>query len=189
MRGEGRNPHPLVVQTDMAIQTSAQMRAHVFCRDREQRFHERGEDTFFRYSYRDSERFRLLAMLRKAAPVLESPSAAVYVVSSVDEGTIEQLGYFAVSLFWESSIHSWNDGTRPAPSIPLGPYQERLRQFLLDEEPFPNDAALVIEASDKSNRLIRTFGTQPFLERSAFFLPSRARNASAREWTRVSPLF
>src|ERR1700680_4554463 len=159
VRGEGKNPHPLVVQTDKAVQTSVQMRAHVFCRDCEQRFHERGEDTFFRYCHRDSEGFKLLATLRKTAPVLESTSAAVYVVCSTDDAIVEQIGYFGVSLFWKSSIHSWNDGTRPVPSIPLGPYQERFRRFLLGEEPFPTGAALVIEVSDASNRLIRAFGT------------------------------
>jgi hypothetical protein len=157
VRGEGKNPHPLVVQADKAVQTSAQMRAHMFCRDCEQRFHDGGEDTFFRYCHRESEGFKLLAMLRKTPPVLESANAALYVAA--DDVIVEQIGYFGVSLFWKSSAHAWNDGTRPVPSIPLGPYQERLRRFLLAEEPFPTDAALVIEASDENNRIIRAFGS------------------------------
>ncbi len=159
VRGEGKNPHPLVLQTDKAIQTSAQMRAHVFCRDCEQRFHEYGEDTFFRYCHRDSESFKLLAMLRKTPPVLQSEAAAVYIISPTDDATVEEIGHFGAGLFWKSSVHAWNDGTGPSPPIPLGPYQEQFRRFLLGEVPFPTDAALVIGVSDESNRLSRSFGT------------------------------
>ena len=101
VRGEGKNPHPLVVQTDKAMQTSVQMRAHLFCRDCEQRFHECGENTFFRYCHRESEGFKLLAMLRETLPVLESTNAAVYVVSPTADATVEQIGYFGVQSFLE----------------------------------------------------------------------------------------
>jgi hypothetical protein len=159
VRGEGKNPHPLVVQSNKVMQTSVQMRAHMFCRDCEQRFHLGGEDTFFRYCHREFEGFKLLAMLKTTLPVLENANVAVYVVPSTDDVVVEQIGYFGISLFWKSSIHAWNDGTRPVASISLGPYQERLRRFLLGEEPFPTDAALVVEASDENNRLIRAFGS------------------------------
>jgi len=166
VRGEGKNPHPLLAQANSAIRTSAQMRAHALCRDCEQRLHEGGEDTFFRYCYRDSEGFRLLEMLRRAPALLQSPKAAVYVVPSADEKTIEQIGYFGVSLFWKSSVQAWNDGTGPAASIPLGPYEERFRRFLMQEGNFPAEAAIVIEVSDESNRLIRVVGT-PFTMKKA----------------------
>src|SRR5690349_11649502 len=88
VRGEGKNPHPLVVQTDKVLQTSLQMRAHAFCQDCEQRFHQGGEDTFFRYCHRESDGFRLLAALRKTLPVLENASTAAYVVAPEENGAI-----------------------------------------------------------------------------------------------------
>ena len=39
------------------------------------------------------------------------------------------------------------------------PYQEQIRQFLLGTGSFPESAALVIEVSDWSNRLIAAIGT------------------------------
>lgn len=159
MRSKGKNPHPVVAQKEQATRTSAQMRAHVFCRDCEQRFHKNGEDTFFRYCYRGPGRFKLLQTIRATAPVLEDARVAVHIPSPPNCAVLEEIGYFGVSVLWKSACYAWNNGSGHLPSIPLGPYQEQLRRFLLGEEPFPASASLVIEVSDENNRLIRAFGT------------------------------
>ncbi len=58
------------------------------------------------------------------------------------EVNIPALTYFAASIFWRGSIHPWkSDGTRP---VPLGPYEEPLRQYLLGEADFPEEMTLSV---------------------------------------------
>lgn len=170
VRGGGRNPHPIVVQTDNAVQTSVQMRKHLLCGECEQRLHRLGEDTFFRLCYRGPGKFRLLDALRANKPLLTDHKRDVYVIDDSLVTDFEQVGYFGTSLFWKSSVHAWNDGNRPVPSIPLGVYEEQFRQFLVGIEPFPEDAALVIEVSDEANRLIQMVGTPGTLKHPTNYL-------------------
>src|ERR1039458_1416802 len=171
IRGEGKNPHPLVVQTDKVVQTSAQTRAHLLCRDCEQRLHRQGEDTFFHYCYRGPGKFRLLTMLRAHAPLVDNGRFAAYVVPESENSLIEQIGYMGLSVFWKSAAHSWRDGDSTLPSISLGsPYQEQVRQFLLNAGPFPEHGAMVVEASDENNRLIAMTGTPATLKLAKHYL-------------------
>jgi hypothetical protein len=160
VRGEGKNPHPLVVQTDKAFQTADQIRAHLLCSDCEQRLSKNGEDTFFQYCYQGKEKFKLLEMLHELNPVVNNDQYAIYVLPKSDHRIIQQIGYLGVSVLWKSSAHVWKDRDHIVPSIKLGSlYQEQIRQFLLEKAPFPEYAALVIEVSDFSNRLISAIGT------------------------------
>ena len=47
VRGQGVNPHPIVIHGRKVIQTAAQTRAHLLCNACEQLFPTQGEDTFF----------------------------------------------------------------------------------------------------------------------------------------------
>jgi hypothetical protein len=159
VRGDGKNPHPLVVQTDKAFQTADQIRAHLLCSDCEQRFAKNGENTFFRYCYRGPGEFKLLEVLHALNPLLDDDRWAVYALPESEHRFVEQIGYLGLSVLWKSSAHVWRDRDHPLPSITLGPYQEQTRQFLLGTGPFPASAALVLEVSDWSNRLIAAIGT------------------------------
>jgi hypothetical protein len=160
VRGEGGNPNPFVVRPKKAVQTSGQTRAHLLCHECEQRLCKRGEDTFFRNCYRGPGKFRLLTALRRQRPLVEDNEFARYAVPESEVVTVEQIGYMGVSLFWKSSAHSWRDEDGTVQSISLGsPHQENFRQYLLGEKEFPQHAALMVEVSDESNRLIPVFGT------------------------------
>lgn len=160
VRGNGQNPHPLVLQTDTAMQTAAQTRAHLLCYDCEQRFHKNGENTFFKYCYRGDGTFKLLERIQTGIPVLDQHNYSVYNVPLSNNADIEAVGYFAASIFWKSAVCVWKDAGMSIPSISLGrQYQEEFRKYLLGEFPFPTNAALIVEVSDKRNRLISAFGT------------------------------
>jgi hypothetical protein len=160
VRGDGKNPNPLVVQADKVVQTSAQTRAHLLCHACEERLSKNGENAFFRNCYRGPGKFKLLQILRSQNPMLEDEKFAVYALSETETPMIEQVGYMGVSILWKSAAHAWKDRNLAIPSISLGsPYQEQFRVFLLKTAPFPNDAALILEVSDEGNRLIAVVGT------------------------------
>lgn len=160
VRGAGKNPHPLHVQKDKVVQTSAQLRGHLLCHECEQRLHRNGEDAFFKYCYRGPGNFRLLDVLRQQAPLIENERTAIYAVPISEASAIEQIGFMGTSLFWKAAAHLWRDQRGMTPSISLGTqYQEELRQFLLGQCSFPNAASVIVEVSDENNRLIAVVGT------------------------------
>jgi hypothetical protein len=59
---------------------------------------------------------------------------------------LSQLSYFALSVFWRASACPW-DMLDHFAQINLGPYQEKLRRFLLGEEGFPEQAVLMVNVS------------------------------------------
>lgn len=76
------------------------------------------------------------------------------------EVNVPALTYFAASIFWRGSIHPWrSDGTRP---VPLGPYEEPLRQYLLGEADFPEAMTLSVVVRMPSE--ISHFTYEPFGE-------------------------
>jgi hypothetical protein len=50
------------------------------------------------------------------------------------------LSYFAASMFWRASVYPWNeDGSIP---VPLGPFREPFRQYLMGLAHFPQHCVL-----------------------------------------------
>jgi hypothetical protein len=56
---------------------------------------------------------------------------------------MDQLCYFAASVFWRGACQIWAINQEDV-HIRLGPYEEPLRKFLRDEGPFPEKMALVV---------------------------------------------
>jgi hypothetical protein len=159
-RGVGKSPHPIVLQVDSVVQTSAQVRAHVLCHDCEQCLSQNGEDAFFRYCYRGPGKFKLLHILLSQDPIEDYEEFAVYAVPKSENSVIEQIGYMGLSVLWKSAAYAWKDTNGTISSISLGsPYQEQIRQFLLKAAGFPDNIAIAVQVSDESNRLIAVVGT------------------------------
>jgi hypothetical protein len=103
---------------------------------------------------------RLLKVLRQQKPLLEDEQFAVYAVPTSECAAVEETAYMGLSVLWKSAAHAWKDGDGTLPSISLGlPYQEQVRRFLLATGPFPEHAAMIVEVSDETNRLIAVVGT------------------------------
>jgi hypothetical protein len=172
VRGEGRNTHPLVIQTDGVVQTSVQMRAHLLCHDCEQLLSKNGENTFFRNCYWKPGEFRLLEILRRQEALFEDDQFSTYVVPEFENSAAEQIGYMGLSVLWKSAAHSWKD-REGALSISLGsPYQEQVRRFLLKEGPFLAHGAMVVEVSDENNRMIAVIGSPATLKLATHYMHS-----------------
>jgi hypothetical protein len=97
----------------------------------------------------------LHARLVASKALAENDSVQIYVADDVATLTIEKLVYFAASVFWRAAVRDWS---KTGDRINLGPYEESLRRFLLDEQPFPTRMAMgvLVSASldEDTNRLM-----------------------------------
>jgi len=76
--------------------------------------------------------FPLQSVLANNQPLLANDRFAAYgQPSGID---LDQLVYFALSIFWRASVHQWlePDTDRPIATIALGEYEEPIRRFLAD---------------------------------------------------------
>jgi hypothetical protein len=138
-----KQPHPLVRTSEGVRPSSYQVRDYVFCWDCEQRFSREGEDYMMRLvAHRD--KFPLLEMLETTGSGLSRPPVTAYRVSGTPLVDRAKIGYFAASVFWRASVHTWKQDDGKPVSIDLGvENNEELRQYLLGRRSFPTNAGLL----------------------------------------------
>lgn len=128
------------------------MKAPLLCRECEQRFSRNGERWVFTNGLKSDGTFPLAAVLASRIPFAQEPGISttkVYRAAEISQINISAITYFAASMFWRGSIHPWKaDGSFP---VPLGPYQESLRQYLMGMTDFPVDMALSVVVREPSN--------------------------------------
>ena len=125
--------------------TSHQMATHLLCRDCEQRFNRNGEQWVSENGFRGQGQFRLQSVLKHSTPLGRSQSSQYFDGSALQDADMDQLCYFAASVFWRASVYRWGREDH----IDLGPrYTEEFRRFLVGEADFPVNAILVIHVSD-----------------------------------------
>jgi hypothetical protein len=137
-----KNPNPWLLTKTAAVQTSKQTRARLLCRDCEQRFSQNGENWVLRHCLKADRSFPLAAILASRTPELLSSatSTKVHFAARIPEVDISALSYFAASMFWRASVYPWNeDGSIP---VPLGPFREPFRQYLMGLADFPQHCVL-----------------------------------------------
>ena len=128
-----RNPNPVIVTTKTLRQTSRQAVRRLLCSDCEGRFDRNGENWVLKNCYRGRGRFRLRTLLEQSQPIYAESGFSICSASNPDVN-VEQLVYFAVSVFWRASIADWWSSEQRYESIRLGAkFQEELRKFLLGE--------------------------------------------------------
>jgi hypothetical protein len=146
-RGSGKrgNQDPIVLTAKKSKQTSHQIRDYVLCRACEQRFSIHGEDyTMTLVTKRDGQ-FPLLEMLNAIAPTQNSVKSKVYSAAHTPTLDRAKIAYFALSIFWRASIHTWKEESGERVTIELGKkYNEELRRHLLGEAPVPAHAFLMV---------------------------------------------
>jgi hypothetical protein len=141
---------PVIVTPTQITQRSGQVKALLLCPCCEDRFSKRGEKwTLENYPQMDG-RFPVQNALSRATPIKEKGGDKYYKGDSVQGITLSKLAYFAVSVFWRAGAYQWNliDQTH---RLSLGPYENALRLYLLDQGPFPERAALHILVSPVQN--------------------------------------
>jgi hypothetical protein len=138
-----RNPNPLLIGYRVLRQTSLQLKTYLLCDECEQRFQARGERWVLANCYRAGGVFALRNILERFAPLSNDPQIRVYSAASIREIDSESLIYFALSVLWRAAVHEWRIGGLRV-NISLGPYEEKIRRFLMDESGFPEQASLQV---------------------------------------------
>jgi len=150
LRSEGaKKKDPVLITKTNTVQTSFQLKRHLFCKACEDRLNSGGEAWILKHCLQADGTFPLRDILYSLTPDLQSPRVPtkIYSAKKIPEVDVAKVAYFAASIFWRGSIHGWNeDGSVP---IVLGPFQERFRKYLLGEESFPGDACLWVYVRER----------------------------------------
>jgi hypothetical protein len=145
--GQG-NPNPVTITEEASFQSSRQMKAHLLCSACEDRISKRGEDWVLKHFLRADGTFRLADLLAAEVPaaMADGQQTKVYFTKGVSGVNVDAITNFASSIFWRGSIHPWNhDASVP---VPLGPFAEQFRRYLMAESDFPRHAALFVTVRD-----------------------------------------
>jgi hypothetical protein len=167
-RSTGRgNTDPFTRTVHGMWRSSYQVRDYVFCRDCEQRLNDCGESYVSRVVATQST-FPLLTTLESSKNKLVGPEWAAYANVNTPQIDRDKIAYFALSVCWRASVHTWKLENGDNVSINLGKrYNEELRRFLMNETPVPRNASLIVVAcTDVHNQ-------------NAFFMP--AENAKTND--------
>jgi hypothetical protein len=140
----GDNKH-VIINERTYFSTSRQVTARLLCRKCEQRFSSNGEQWVMENGFRGQGRFQLQDVLKASPSLGRTRTGRYFSGSDLPDVDVDRLSYFGASVFWRASIHRWPDQG----GIDLGSvYTEQFRRFLLGEDSFPKNAALVIHVSD-----------------------------------------
>lgn len=150
MLGKRGNPNPIFLSASKLLQTSQQVKDHLLCSDCEDRVNNRGERWCLKHCDRGQGCFELRRILVSRVPRWDHNGFQVYDGVDIAEVDIESLVYFGLSVFWRAAVHRWKTPEGNL-KIDLGPYEEPLRRFLLDEVPFPGNMVITVRVSEMGN--------------------------------------
>lgn len=170
-RGSGAkgNQDPHVVTVRGRKRSSHQVTDYVLCRECEQRFSKKGEDYVMRLVTQQNGKFPLLEALKKIPPQQSGKNFAVYSAAGTPDIERDKIAYFAISVFWRASVHTWEQESGEMVSIELGKkYNEEIRKYLLGESPIPQNAALTVAVCTDNE------------SQRSFFMPSENRKVKDR---------
>ena len=133
----------VAIQDGVAVQTSRQMSAPLLCADCEQTLNRGGENWVLRNCYRGDGDFPLAALLLDESTQRSPLAPDLYKLGSAT--ALRHLTHFGAGVFWRAAARSWTllRGGTPV-RLSLGPYEERLRRFLLEGQRFPEGVYLFV---------------------------------------------
>lgn len=108
---------------------------------------------------RQDGEFPLVDLLERLPADVDQEQLKVYGVAKNSCIDVPKLSHFAMGVFWKASVHSWMGG-KDTPMIELGPYGDKVRDFLVGSGPFPADISLLVWVAPK-DRMLVTIG-QPY---------------------------
>ena len=147
LREDTSGEHPVLIAKNSAFLSSVQARAHLLCSECEGRFNREGENWVIENCWHGPGNFQLHSALMSAQPFLDEEGFRAYEGRRIPGVDLDRLTYFAASMFWRASVHDWRLGKGQPERIALGPYEDRLRRYLLGETHFPDGVALFITVS------------------------------------------
>ena len=142
------NPHPILIDKSGSRPCADQITDFVFCKECESRFDRNGENYALRMAALRG-RFRLQEELEAVTPAFEKMDFRGYTAAQTPGIKRDELAYFALSVYWRASVHSWpslTEGGEPI-RIALGKENnEALRRYLLQETGIPKNLSLFFVA-------------------------------------------
>lgn len=146
---EETNPSPYLMSGTKTVESSRQIKDYVLCGDCERLFNENGERWVLARMAREGK-FPLREILRKAIPIRSIPGLTTYAAGAIAEIDVDKLEYFALSVFWRAAVHDWKPIVgEKYERLELGPYRERLREYLLGIAPFPPNVITMISVYEE----------------------------------------
>lgn len=143
------NPNPVLINSTYSVQSSLQVTDHLLCENCEHLLSHNGEQYVIASAF-DGQNFPLQEALSKLKPAVSGPKIQAVACASVPSVDVDQLAYFALSVFWRAGAHEWHAKGGTTISIHLGrQYEEEFRVYLLGGSGFPGKAAIwVVVSSD-----------------------------------------
>ena len=87
------------------------------------------------------------------------PDASLHACLGIPKIDVEKLAYFAMSILWRSAAHDWK---KEVSRVELGPYCEKVRQWLLGEIAFPKNIWLLITVASGNKDVFTIVPPVPF---------------------------
>jgi len=157
----GANDNPVLVLNERAFTSSQQVSSHFLCAECESRFSVNGENYVVTQCANRNGSFKLRELMQTVSPLIDNKTdqVAVYDVRGLLGARVEQYLYFAASVFWRASAHTWKIGGGQVGKISLGDkYQEQFRLYLLGQSTFPQNARVFISVSSETQVPLLTTG-------------------------------
>jgi hypothetical protein len=137
------NPDPMIVTSELAMHSSIQIKAHVFCSECEQRFSKEGE-AWSVSKLATRRRFPLLDLIQTTQPVEADAEMSIHSCKLIPTLKQAMLTHFALGVFWKASVYPWRVLGKTIRRLDFGPYAKGMREFLLGVATFPNDLVLLV---------------------------------------------
>jgi hypothetical protein len=137
-----QNPNPVLMTSRISLTTSRQITGRVLCAECEERFSRLGE-TWVLANMARLEGFPIQEALAATKPIAANENFAYYSTAGILAINMDALAYFALSMFWRASAHTWRNVSGLMEGIELGPYEEAIRHFLLGDR-FPADTVILV---------------------------------------------
>jgi hypothetical protein len=144
-KGRGNNDPTVVTPGRKPKTTSHQYQDYLLCWDCEQKFNLNGEDYVMRLA-QTRGKLPLLDMLEQIPNLTATINhLKAYTGAQVPDLDRDKLAYFALSVFWRASVHTWEGPEGGTVRIELGPkYNEEVRKYLMGETELPKLAYLKV---------------------------------------------
>jgi hypothetical protein len=146
------NDNPVLVTNERAFTSSRQVSSHFLCADCELRLSFNGENYVLTQSAKRDGSFNLRDALQTVSPLndYKKDGFALYDVQGLLGAKVGQYLYFAASVFWRASAHTWEIGGAQVGKISLGDkYQEQFRLYLLGQSTFPQNARAYVHVASE----------------------------------------
>jgi hypothetical protein len=144
------DPRHVVLSTNRVTRTTKQIHTYLLCDVCEERFNSYGERWVLQNCLKPTGEFTLRDALRAAKPIFKTPTGGGY-PGDTPGVQMNQLVYFAASLFWRAAIYDWSQVNELGEKLNLGPYEEQLRTFLLGLNEFPKNACMIVYVADSAD--------------------------------------